>query len=79
MSVLTKKQKAVLDYISEYIGRHGVSPTQIEIQKKFKFKSLGSVQDYKRYLTEKGYLTGGKFATRGIGIKEKCSACGRQE
>lgn len=63
---LTKKQKAVFDYIVEYIEEHGFSPTQVEIQDYFSFKSLGSVQDYIKYLKNAGYLTNDPNSVRGL-------------
>lgn len=63
---LTKKQKAVFDYIVEYIEEHGFSPTQVEIQEYFNFKSLGSVQDYIKYLKNAGYLTNDPNSVRGL-------------
>ena len=63
---LTKKQKQVYDYIVEYIDQFGYSPTQQEIQAQFSFKSLGSVQDYIRYLKNAGYIKNDTNAVRGI-------------
>tara|TARA_B100001971_G_scaffold215193_1_gene260072 strand:- start:160765 stop:161370 length:606 start_codon:yes stop_codon:yes gene_type:complete len=63
---LTKKQKQVLDYIKDYIEEHEVSPTQVEIQEHFGFKSLGSVQDYIRYLKGAGYLENDANSVRGL-------------
>lgn len=63
---LTKKQKAVFDFIVEFIKENGFSPTQKEIQNHFGFKSLGSVQDYIRYLTQDGYLSNDSHSVRGL-------------
>lgn len=63
---LTKKQKDVLDFITEYVRENGVSPTQKEIQQHFGFKSLGSVQDYIKYLTAGGYLNNDSHSVRGL-------------
>ncbi len=63
---LTKKQKLVLDFIQAYWSDHGFSPTQVEIQQHFGFRSLGSVQDYIRYLTKDGYLQNDPNAPRGL-------------
>lgn len=63
---LTKKQKQVFDYISEYVDENGYSPTQIEIKEFFGFKSLGSVQDYIRYLKNAGYLENDPNSVRGL-------------
>lgn len=63
---LTKKQKEVLDYITGYVRENGYSPTQKEIQEFFGFKSLGSVQDYIKYLTSGGYLQNDSHSVRGL-------------
>lgn len=63
---LTKKQKDVLDFITEYVRENGYSPTQKEIQMHFSFKSLGSVQDYIKYLTNGGYLNNDSHSVRGL-------------
>lgn len=63
---LTKKQKQVYDYIVSYIDRYGLSPTQLEIKEHFGFKSLGSVQDYIKYLKNLGYLHNDPNAVRGL-------------
>jgi repressor LexA len=66
MKKLTKKQKLVFDFICEYLDENGYSPTQTEIQQHFGFKSLGSVQDYVRYLTNAGYLKSDPNTVRGL-------------
>ncbi len=63
---LTKKQKDVLDFITEYVRENGYSPTQKEIQENFGFKSLGSVQDYIKYLTNGGHLNNDSHSVRGL-------------
>ena len=63
---LTKKQKQVYDFISEYLEENGYSPTQVEIQEHFNFKSLGSVQDYIKYLKNAGYLASDTNSVRGL-------------
>ncbi|MBD63834.1 MAG: repressor LexA [Halobacteriovoraceae bacterium] len=63
---LTKKQKQVFDYISEYVDENGYSPTQVEIKEHFGFKSLGSVQDYVRYLKNAGFLENDPNSVRGL-------------
>ncbi len=63
---LTKKQKLVYDYICEYLDTNGYSPTQLEIKDHFQFKSLGSVQDYIRYLKSSGHLENDPNSVRGL-------------
>lgn len=54
---LTPKQQRVLQFIKDYSGRRGYAPSQWEIAKHFRLKSLGSIQDYLNALEAKGYLT----------------------
>ena len=68
---LTKKQKLVYDYICDYIDEFGYSPTQIEIKEHFQFKSLGSVQDYIRYLKNSGHLENDSNSVRGLKPKQE--------
>ncbi|MBT4791381.1 MAG: transcriptional repressor LexA [Halobacteriovoraceae bacterium] len=63
---LTKKQKQVYDFICDYLGSNGYSPTQMEIKEHFGFKSLGSVQDYIRYLKSSGFLQNDPNTVRGL-------------
>ena len=63
---LTKKQKQVYDYICDYLDSNGYSPTQVEIKDHFSFKSLGSVQDYIRYLKSSGYIVNDPNSVRGL-------------
>lgn len=63
---LTKKQKQVYDYIVEYIDENDYSPTQMEIKEHFGFKSLGSVQDYIRYLKNANYIQNDTNSVRGL-------------
>jgi repressor LexA len=63
---LTKKQKQVLDFITDVVREKGYAPTQKEIQLHFGFKSLGSVQDYIRYLTQGGHLNNESHSVRGL-------------
>lgn len=55
-----------MDYIVEYIEENEYSPTQMEIKEHFGFKSLGSVQDYIKYLKGAGYLENDPNSVRGL-------------
>lgn len=71
---LTKKQKQVYDYICGYLSDNGYSPTQVEIKNHFGFKSLGSVQDYVRYLKSSGFLQNDPNSVRGLKPVETSSS-----
>lgn len=56
MITLTKKQRKLLDYISDFIEDKGYAPTYREIAKKFSFSSVSTVYDHVHTLQTKGYL-----------------------
>jgi repressor LexA len=53
---LTERQRAIHDFIKDYIGRRGIAPTYEEIRRAFRFRSYYSVQKHLKRLEEKGYL-----------------------
>ncbi len=53
---LTPKQKKLLDYIKDFLGREGYAPSQQEIADHFGFSSLGTVQNYLVRLERQGFL-----------------------
>jgi len=53
---LTERQKEIVDFIREYRGRRGISPTQREICEAFGYSSFGTLQKHIRLLLEKGVL-----------------------
>src|SRR3989338_6646262 len=65
MPTLTKKQKAIYDYIKIYTEKNGYAPTFEEIKKRFKLKALSGVYQHVDVLVKKGLL-----------IKNNNSACG---
>lgn len=66
---LTPKEKSVLEFIENYIGSHGFSPSYIEIKDNFGFASNNSVQNYLRQLEKKNYIhTPGGNQKRAISI-----------
>ncbi len=63
---LTKKQIQVYKYIYQYFENKGVPPTQTEIKEHFGLRSLGSVQQYLKYLKDSGYIVTEWNQRRGI-------------
>lgn len=53
---LTERQKAILEFIVEYQGRNGISPTHREIREEFGYSSFGTVYKHLKLLQQKGYL-----------------------
>lgn len=57
MENLTKRQKEILDYISEYIASHDYAPSYREIAEFFRLSSIATVADHIDNLKEKEFLT----------------------
>lgn len=53
---LTKRQKLILDYISEYIEENGYAPSFEEIADAFGYASLATVHEHVSNLERKGYI-----------------------
>jgi repressor LexA len=52
-----RKQREVLEYVTQYIAAKGYSPTLREIQRAFTFKSVNAVMSHLLPLRDKGWLT----------------------
>ena len=53
---LTKRQKEILDFITEFIDREGYSPSMEEIAERFEFASLNAVYKHLEALSARGFL-----------------------
>ena len=53
---LTKRQKQILDFLSEFIERNGYSPSMEEIAEHFHFASLNAVFKHLEALERRGHL-----------------------
>lgn len=72
MSILTKKQKQIYDYIAGYIEKHGYSPSLTEIRDKFKMGTISTIHEHISNLVEKGLLKKVKGVGRSLElVKEK--------
>ncbi|MDP3900068.1 MAG: transcriptional repressor LexA [bacterium] len=69
MPTLTKKQRAIYDYVKTYIEKHRYAPTFEEIKKRFKLKALSGVYQHVDALVKKGFLVKNDNSSRGIEIK----------
>ncbi len=71
MPTLTKKQKKILDFITSYINKKGLSPTIEEIRKHFKLSALSTVHQHIETLEKKGFIEKNGSSARGIELKKK--------
>jgi repressor LexA len=53
---LTKRQREILDYLNEFIARHGYAPSLEEIGRRFSLSSLATVHKHLTNLQEKGVI-----------------------
>jgi repressor LexA len=53
---LTETQKAILEFITDYQARQGISPTLREICERFSYSSYGTAYKHLKLLAQKGFL-----------------------
>lgn len=53
---LTRRQKQIVDYLSDYIATEGYAPSLEEIAGRFGFRSLATVHEHLTNLERKGYI-----------------------
>lgn len=57
MQALTKKQKQVLDFVTDYTAEYGISPTIEETRNHLGLKAISTVHEHMNTLKRKGFLT----------------------
>src|SRR5262247_4590599 len=65
---LTRRQKQIVDYLSDYIERNGYAPSFEEIARQFGFQSLATVHEHLTNLERKGYIRRTHNESRAIEI-----------
>lgn len=68
---LYKRQRQILDFISQYIQKFGVSPTLKQIAEAINVSSLATIHEHLNNLEKKGILRRYKGKIRGIEILDK--------
>jgi repressor LexA len=78
---LTPKEQKVLNFISQYIEKHGYAPTYIEIQQKLKYRAVSSVQQFVNQLAAKGHLqtSAGENKKRALALSAEVSGAGESD
>lgn len=56
MLPLTKRQREILDYLTEFIQQHGYAPSLEEIGQRFGLSSLATVHKHLTNLQDKGFI-----------------------
>ena len=65
---LYRRQKQILDFISQYIQKYGSSPTLVEIAEAMGLSSLATVHEHLEALEKKKMIARFKGAVRGIEV-----------
>jgi len=68
---LYKRQKQIIDFISQYIQKNGSSPTLSEIAQALNLSSLATVHEHLASLVKKGVIKKYEGAVRGIELLDK--------
>lgn len=68
---LYKRQKQILDFISQYIQKNGSSPTLQEIADAMNLSSLATVHEHLQALVKKGVIRRFEGAVRGIEVLDE--------
>lgn len=71
---LYRRQKQILDYISQYIQKFGSSPTLAEIAEALGVSSLATVHEHLATLVKKGVIKKYEGAVRGIELVDSALA-----
>jgi repressor LexA len=75
---LTKRQKEILDFITEFIQTEGYSPSMEEIAAHFRFASLNAVYKHLEALEARGHLRRDANRARSIELPHKEKASGSE-
>jgi repressor LexA len=68
---LYKRQREILDFISQFIQKHGISPTLQDIADAMNLSSLATVHEHLEILVKKGLIKRYQGAVRGIEVLDK--------
>lgn len=68
---LTKRQKQVLDFIADFIGEHGYSPSYEELAQALSLASIATVHKHIQALESRNYLKRGFNQSRSLEVSEK--------
>lgn len=68
--MITKRQKQVLDFITSFTKKKGLSPSFEEIKRHLKLSSVSTIHFHVKKLQEEGYLSKGENKPRSISVYE---------
>lgn len=68
---LYRRQRQILEYLNDYIDKHGHAPTLVEIAKKLGVRSLATVHEHLQTLEKKGQIRRSSGISRGIELLDR--------
>ncbi len=68
---LTRRQREILDYIEDFMGERGYSPSLEEIAARFGLSSVATVHKHLKALEERGAIRRGHNQSRSISLVER--------
>lgn len=68
MTTITPKQKKVLDFVKQYSAKNGFAPSQEEIKRHLRLRSVATVHQHLTTLERKGYVTREKNQPRAVEV-----------
>lgn len=71
MATLTKRQKQIYDFVSDFIKKQSISPTTEEIKKRFRLSAHSTVLEHIDALVKKGFLRRNDNLARGIELSNQ--------
>ena len=70
-TILPKTKQRILEYLRDYIGKHGYAPTLSEIAKHLGVSALSTVHEHLAFLEEHGFIERGEGEERGITLTSR--------
>lgn len=69
--VLYNRERQVLEFVTQYIQRHGFAPTLVEIAESLKLSAPSTVHEHLQRLAQKGFIKKTPGFERGIELVDK--------
>jgi repressor LexA len=70
-TILPKTKQRILEYLRDYIGKHGYAPTLSEIAKHLGVSALSTVHEHLAFLEDHGFIERGEGEERGISLTSR--------
>ncbi|MDP3988536.1 MAG: transcriptional repressor LexA [Candidatus Levybacteria bacterium] len=69
--MLTKRQKQILDFVTDFINKNDYSPSLEEIKRHFRLRSVATIHEHIETLRSKGYLKKEENQPRSVSVSDE--------